>query len=167
MTPTLPAPTHPSTEPLADWRSTRGLRTALTWLLPCNAVGAIAVAAAGQHQRAVVGRYNDGNETFHAAKQADDLFGVTALIFLVLLAITGVVFINWMWRSARNNERIGRIRPRYSPGWSIGGWFIPFLNLVVPVRVMHDLWQGSDAEASGYMDWRRLRRSPLVGWWWG
>jgi len=167
MTANLPAPASPSTVLITDWRSTRGLRTALTWLLPCNAVAAVALAFAGQNQRDVVGRYNNGNETFNAAKQADDLFGTVSLIFLVLLAATGVVFINWMWRSAHNNDALGRIRPRYSPGWSIGGWFIPFVNLVIPVRVMHDLWQGSDLETSGHTDWRRLRRSPLVGWWWG
>jgi hypothetical protein len=86
---------------------------------------------------------------------------------VALYVATGIVFINWMWRGAHNNERLGRMRPRYTPGWSIGGWFVPFLNFVVPVRVMHDLWQGSDPDAAGYVDWRRLHRSPLVGWWWG
>ena len=37
----------------------------------------------------------------------------------------------------------------------------------IPVRIMHDLWQGSDPAGGNHRDWRGLRRSPLIGWWWG
>ena len=60
------------------------------------------------------------------------------------LVATAIVFIIWQLRSAKNNEVLGRIQPRYTSGWSIGGWFIPFANLVIPVRILQDLWQGSD-----------------------
>ena len=67
-------------------------------------------------------------------------------LWLALFVATATVFIIWQFRSAKNNEVLGRIHPRYTPGWSIGGWFIPFANLVIPVRIFQDLWQGSDPE---------------------
>ena len=90
------------------------------------------------------------------------LSGLTTLVFLA----TAIVFVIWQWRSAKNNELLGRLRPRFSPGWSIGGWFIPFANLVIPVRIFHDLWQGSDPSTRNFRDWHGLRRWPVIGWWW-
>src|SRR5947208_973872 len=31
---------------------------------------------------------------------------------------------------------------------------------------MQDLWQSADTAAHNHADWRTLRRSQLVGWWW-
>ena len=115
----------------------------------------------------MVDDYYHYRASYDATRDADRLVGVAAVGFLAVLVATAVVFIVWMWRGAKNNEVLDRIRPRYTPGWSIGGWFIPIANLWIPVRVMHDLWQGSDPEIGNYHDWRGLRRTPLIGWWWG
>jgi hypothetical protein len=56
-------------------------------------------------------------------------------------------------------------RLRYTEGWAIGGWFIPFFNLVRPKQVLDDIWRGS-APADGD-DWRRRSVTPLLHWWWG
>lgn len=146
------------------WRSTTGLRTALTWLLASSLAATVAAGLALLHQSSAL---NDRNADYGEQHAANQLFGIAALVYLVVLAATAVVFIVWMWRSVKNNELLGRIRPRYTAGWSIGGWFIPIGNLWIPVRIMHDLWQGSDPEVSNSRDWRGLRRTALVGWWWG
>jgi hypothetical protein len=146
------------------WRSTTGLRTALTWLLAGTVAATIAARLAAMRQSRLINDYSKGYDERHAA---DALLGAAALVFLALLVATGIAFIVWMWRSAKNNELLDRIRPRYTSGWSIGGWFIPIANLWIPVRIMHDLWQGSDPEVGNYSSWRGLRRTPLIGWWWG
>ena len=72
-----------------------------------------------------------------------------------------------MWRAAKNNEALGRMNPRFGPGWSIGGWFIPIANFVIPILIMQDLWRGSDPGVSrGDPGWRTGRGSGLIGWWW-
>jgi hypothetical protein len=53
------------------------------------------------------------------------------------------------------------------PGWSIGSWFIPLANLVIPVLIVQDLWRGAAAETRrGDRTWRTGRGSALVGCWW-
>ena len=86
---------------------------------------------------------------------ADQLLGVTARVVALLVA-TAIVFIVWMWRSAKNNE-ISAGPATHTCGWSIGGWFIPIGNLWIPVQIMQDLWQGSDPTVSGHRDRRDLR----------
>ncbi len=88
--------------------------------------------------------------------------------FLALALITGVVFITWMWRAAKNNEALGRERARFGPGWAIGGWLIPIANFVIPVLMMQDLWRGSNSTIPrGDTRWKIGDRSALIGWWWG
>ena len=162
----LPPPASHSTVRPQYWRPTAGLRTALTWLLAVDGVGALATAVAHLHRSVAIGDYRRGGATLSQLRTADDavktLSGLTILVFLA----TAIVFVIWQWRSAKNNELLGRLRPRFSPGWSIGGWFIPFANLVIPVRIFHDLWQGSDPSTRNFRDWHGLRRWPVIGWWW-
>jgi hypothetical protein len=78
-----------------------------------------------------------------------------------------VLFVIWMFRAAKNNEALERRGARFGPGWSIGAWFIPFANLVIPVLIVQDLWRGSSADhPRGDPRWRRAPASALVGWWW-
>ncbi len=162
----LPPPASHSTVRPQYWRPTAGLRTALTWLLAVDGVGALATAVAHLHRSMTIDDYRRGGATFSQLRSADDavntLSGLTTLVFLA----TAIVFVIWQWRSAKNNELLGRLRPRFSAGWSIGGWFIPFANLVIPVRIFHDLWQGSDPSTRNFRDWHGVRRWPVIGWWW-
>jgi hypothetical protein len=78
-----------------------------------------------------------------------------------------VLFVIWMFRAAKNNEALERRGARFGPGWSIGSWFIPFANLVIPVLIVQDFWRGSSSDhARGDPGWRRASASALVGWWW-
>jgi hypothetical protein len=90
-----------------------------------------------------------------------------ALAGVVLCAIT---FIVWLHRARKNTVAFGTGEHRYGPGWAIGGWFIPILNLWRPKQVVDDVWRASDPELPARPEpgaWLRLARSPLIGWWWG
>jgi Domain of unknown function (DUF4328) len=109
----------------------------------------------------------DFGNLLQRAEDADDFVnGASAFFGFTQLAII-VVFIIWMFRTAKNNEALGRKGARFSPGWSIGSWFIPFADLVIPVLIMQDLWRGSDTGSPrGDPRWRQVGGSALVGWWW-
>jgi hypothetical protein len=87
---------------------------------------------------------------------------------LALVVITGVAFIVWTFRAAKNNAALGRAGARFGPGWAIAGWVIPIANLVIPVLIIQDLWRGSDSGVPrGDPRWKIGNRSLLVGFWWG
>ena len=51
---------------------------------------------------------------------------------------------------------------RFTPGWAVGWWFVPFANLVKPFQTMRELWKASGGEE----DWGHSRTWSLIGWWW-
>jgi hypothetical protein len=59
---------------------------------------------------------------------------------------TAVLFIMWFSRAYRNVERLGARPLRYKPGWAIGAWFVPILNLFRPKQIANDIWRGSDPD---------------------
>jgi hypothetical protein len=160
-----------SVEPSTDhWRPTRSLGS---WL-----VGALAVEAVVS---AVLAGVDDGSAwvRMHDAIQAsssdvasrqlshalDDIQPWSSIFGWVSLAVI-VLSIVWTFRSTHNTRAAGRTGARWSPGWTIAGWLVPFLNLVVPYQAWSDLWRSSSTEAERGDAWRRLPASPLViGWW--
>jgi hypothetical protein len=55
-------------------------------------------------------------------------------------------------------------RLRFTPGWAVGWWFVPFANLVKPFQTVRELWKASDP---GAPDWWGSETLPVIGWWWG
>jgi hypothetical protein len=109
----------------------------------------------------------DFGDILRRANDADDFVSGSAAFYgLTQLAIV-VLFIVWQFRVAKNNEALDRPRPRFGPGWSIGAWFIPLANLVIPVMIMQDLWRGATPSTPrGDPAWRAAKGSWLVGVWW-
>ena len=110
------------------------------------------------------------------ARQA--MMGMVQLGLFVTCAIT---FLMWFHRAHKNLKAGGLNDLRYTPGWAVGGFFVPFLNLVRPFQVMKEVWIGSahlsgdieaeppaeeDEEEEGGHSWRAVSPAPLVGWWW-
>lgn len=54
-----------------------------------------------------------------------------ALAYIAATLATGVVFIIWQYRLARNAQDL-RGPLGLGPGWAIGAWFIPIANLFMP-----------------------------------
>ena len=109
-----------------------------------------------------------------AAAGANDarqqLIGV---IQVVLYLATGVAFLAWFHRVHKNLPGLGGRQFKYSPRWAVGGFFIPFLNLVRPLQVMREAWHGSDPSGlerdmgtSGPSLRNQLGTPALMGWWW-
>jgi heme/copper-type cytochrome/quinol oxidase subunit 2 len=81
---------------------------------------------------------------------------------VVVTVIFAIVFCVWLYRSAANNRALGASGLKYSPGWTVGWFFIPFANLVMPYRTVREVWLTSQDPAD-----RAVRgAAPLVQAWW-
>ncbi len=97
------------------------------------------------------------------ARQA--LFGILQFGLFLTCAF---VFLRWFYLSHKNLKAGGLDELQYTPAWAVGGFLVPFINLVLPFRVMKEVWKGS-AFLSGDVDsesWRMVSPAPHVGWWW-
>ena len=82
--------------------------------------------------------------------------------------VTAIPFILWFRRMYRNLGAAGIRRVRYKPGWAVGGWFVPFLNLARPKAIANDIYRATDPslppEAEEPPEGARV--SSLLNWWW-
>jgi hypothetical protein len=92
----------------------------------------------------------------------DAVNGVTGVFFLVYLAIA-VLWMIWMYRAASNTALLRRFKPRFGPGFAIGGWFIPIAFWVIPGMHMYDIDRGSGPPAG---PGERPKGSGLLVLWW-
>lgn len=94
---------------------------------------------------------------------------LVAILTLLVLVATIVAFLMWFHRSHKNLSSFGVPGLDYSPGWAVGGFFVPFLNLIRPFQVMREIWKASDPEADPQIphSWQYSSTSPLIAAWWG
>lgn len=64
---------------------------------------------------------------------------VSALVGFLLTIGTVVAWLMWQHRAQRNLHEAGLQNLRFTPGWAVGWWLIPFVNLVMPFRTTSEL----------------------------
>jgi hypothetical protein len=78
-----------------------------------------------------------------------------------------VVSIIWLYRVVSNHRSLGR-SVSWSPGWAIGGWFLPPCLYVIPFLILRESFRASDpASPPGTETWRTGRENPLPWVWLG
>lgn len=93
------------------------------------------------------------------AQISDDRVAAAGMLYLGALAFAVVTFCIWTFRAYSNLMSFGGAPPRFSPGWAVGWWFVPFMNLFRPYQVRADIAERSDPSGRGSSAVRR--------WWWG
>lgn len=96
--------------------------------------------------------------------------GLIALLLALVNLATVVAFCFWVHRAYRNLRALGNLPSalEYSPGWAVGYFFIPILNLFMPYRVVREIWQKSDPAVRTRDDltYAVASSAPLVLTWW-
>lgn len=78
---------------------------------------------------------------------AEDLLGseiLSGCMFSVYLPIglsLCVLFLRWIYKTTQFLHQFGREMPRFTPGWSVGWFFIPIANVFKPYQVMKETWR--------------------------
>lgn len=154
---------------IEPYRSPVPLSRTLLLLLSIAFVVDVIAVAAGVSERSLLGRAQRGGIVTPAQAEANDtrvmVIGFTqAALFLVTMPI----WLLWFRRTYRNLPALGARNLRFKPGWAVGAWFVPFLNLVRPVRMTTDIWQASTPamDVAPGTPWGSQSSSPLIGFWW-
>ena len=100
-----------------------------------------------------------GAAAFRRADRADELLSVAAGAQAVSLVACVIVYLCWFQRVRANAQVFDPLGHRKSPGWAIGGWFVPVVNLWYPRRITLDIWDASSP-------WGTTRSHTLVNTWW-
>lgn len=86
---------------------------------------------------------------------------ITAIVNVILTLVGGILTIVLVGRMVHNARIVDAERPHASVEWTVISFFIPLVNMYIPVRELWRSWRGM-AEARG------LQASGLLlGLWWG
>lgn len=80
----------------------------------------------------------------------------------VLFVITAIVFGRWIYRAHKNLPELGVRHPHFTPGWAVGCFFVPIVNLWAPYQAMRDLAKGSRSPRQ----WELEDTPVLIVIWW-
>ena len=107
-----------------------------------------------------------GGGTLSALARAEEsrsaIEGFLGLATLVIVVLT----IIWWYQAARAIEHTTTAGRTWTPGWAIGGWFIPFANLVIPKLVLNQIDRVSGAADEGTTEWKERRVMSIIHAWW-
>ena len=87
--------------------------------------------------------FERGVASFDDLTKSGNAVRSATLLSLLVLGVAAIAWMTWQWRVATNLETLGRADRRWGPGWSVGGWLIPIVNLVMPGIVLRKLWRAS------------------------
>ena len=155
---------NPSLGHLHIYRSLGGLTSIITVLLVFGVAGSVAQTLAAFSQLDLLQRANIGLVITQAEASANDARMVSISLGAVgIYLVTAIVFGVWIVRAHKNLRALKIERLSYTPGWALGWFFVPFLNLVRPFQAMTELWQASHAGSQ----WSKSGSVTLVNFWWG
>jgi hypothetical protein len=140
-------------------RALNGWATAATFLVAVSALTALVYAFVPLVEVWQARQADSTGGDGPAAVVTLTRLGVFGLMVLVHLGAWTCV-LGWLYRAYANLRAFPDVRPEFPAGLALGGWFIPFANLVLPALVVSDLARASEPPGSG----RHTRR--LVWLWW-
>lgn len=108
------------------------------------------------------GRFADEDTMMRAADGNDLRQLVIAWIEIGIFIVSAILIMRWIYNANRNVRALGATGMAITPGWSVGWFFVPFANLVMPYRAMSELWRASASPSR----WNTEEAPPLLPWWW-
>lgn len=91
--------------------------------------------------------------------------GLSGMFYLLTYIGGGIVFLVWLVRASKNARALGSDGMEFTPGWTAGWFFVPFLNLFRPYEAVSELYQASDPDA-GETEWAAFDPPGLILAWW-
>ncbi len=85
-------------------------------------------------------------------------------VTLVWQLVMAIPFLKLLGRFNHNAWSFGAKGMKFTPGWTVGWFFVPLANLIQPVLAVQELWRVSQ---QGEGAWAARAASPIVGTWWG
>lgn len=145
------------------FRDQRVLARICRSFLFAQAIFAAVAALSGWWTWQLLGRAVAGELVDTVAATADDARTLQVALLQMLLYITGgIATLVWIYRANRNAHLIGTLEMEVTPGWAVGWYFVPFLNLFMPLRAMREIWAASTSAVRS----APAPRIALISTWW-
>lgn len=149
-----------------EYRDSASLAQWTQWLLCAQIAISVAAVWSGVIERETLqsidgGQYGSEDASTQAAQLSDQRQAFVALGQIAIFILSGVFCLRWIHRMC-HNARIRASHMEYTPGWSIGWYFVPIAYWWKPFQAMKEIW-GKSVDQAGP---RGVDSSGLLGVWW-
>jgi Domain of unknown function (DUF4328) len=132
----------------------------------CVLLAALAIGS-GFLQLNLLGRIQAGEAVSESESSMNDLlYGGIGLTQAAAFIASAILWLMWLHSAYGNLFQVGRRTADETPGWAVGYWFIPILNLFRPYRIVKELWLRS-ADMNMEPEVKELPAPHLISLWWG
>lgn len=147
---------------LSGW--TRGLMWA-------NGAAALMFALLANYYRESIADYANSRGSLVAAVEAEDAYNSFGALFFLLWIAGFVLLVVWIAKAHTSTTSVlaSPTQRKYSRGWAIGVWFIPFANIFSTPQVFAEHQRIADAlRVNGVVtaEWKAAKVRPTLIWWW-
>jgi len=149
------------------FKNSQGLTNWVHCFLYIQIALAIVSMVSGYMEYQLLSDYQNGvytsQEQAVADGEASDLRQrIIAILYTIVLIVSGVLILKWIYRANYNARQLGAEGMAFTPGWSIGWYFVPIAALWKPYQAMKEIWMASHFPR----DWNNASVSSLLPWWW-
>lgn len=150
-----------------SFRSSDSLTRWVKYMLYAQILVALISILSGYLDYQVLSDYQNGVYTSQEKAIADGVAsdqrqGIIGMVYLVVFVISGFLILRWIHRANYNARQLGAENMVFTPGWSIGYYFIPILALWKPYQAMKEIWKASKNPS----EWNSQSVSGLLPIWW-
>ena len=96
------------------------------------------------------------------AETNDQRQQIIAISYMALFIVSGFLILKWIYQANQNVRFLGAKDMEFTPGWSIGFYFIPILALWKPYQAMKEIWKASHNP----QNWQLEKANLVLGIWW-
>lgn len=149
------------------FRNSESLTKWVRYLLYTQILIAVISIISGYFEYQLLSDYQNGVYTSQELAVADGEAsdrrqGLIGIIYMVVFIVSGFLILRWIHRANYNARQLGAENMKFTPGWSIGYYFIPILTLWKPYQAMKEIWKAS----KNPLDWEVSDASSILPIWW-
>ena len=154
-------------EQQTEFKNPTSLTKWTKWFLYAQVVIAVIAIISSMLEYQLLSDFKNGvytsQELAVAAGEASDARqGIVGIIQVLIFVVSGILILKWIHRANYNARQLGATDMAFTPGWSIGWYFIPIANLWKPYQAMKEIWKAS----SDPLSWKTQSVSSMLPWWW-
>ena len=108
------------------------------------------------------GVFSSEDAAMSAAIANDERQQLVAIGYLLVFFVSVVLIAQWIYSANQNARNLGAEGMKYTPGWSVGWYFIPIATLWKPYQAIKEIWRASYSTD----DWKSTKTPAILPWWW-
>lgn len=134
------------------------LSAKLRMLLKVNLAVTVTATFAGFYQYISYMKLKQDVNFNEVVLPSDVITGVVGITQLIVYLIVAITFLRWLYQINKNLHKLTSEPMEFTPGWSVGWYFVPIANLFKPYQAMKEICDLSEVDENG--------SHTLLKWWW-